>query len=216
MLKNAMMMLSFIWNLISNESLVRYFNELCLHIVHKLQEKLFRNMLHHYASWLLSVALRQLNWTNACRGRRQTYSTGAGTGDMTTVAMVAKTDNGTGEFKTVCCLLNNVNVNLIIDLRAKVSLINQVIYNKSFSNIKLERSNVRLTSYDGMDIESLECLYVLVQYKSNTLQKLCFHMLAEGQSIMGVDLFDALGFKVFNSVGKYIISDNDPDKRTTV
>ena len=66
------------------------------------------------------------------RGRRRTYCTGAGTGDMTMVAMVARTDNCTGEFKTVCCLLNNVNVNLMIDLGAIVSLINYVIYNKMF------------------------------------------------------------------------------------
>ena len=36
---------------------------------------------------------------------------------------------------------------------------------------------------------------------------------------MGLDLFDALNFKVFDSVGKYIAivgSDIDPDKRTTV
>ena len=36
------------------------------------------------------------------RGKRRTFSTGAGTGDMTTIAMVARTDNGTGEFKNVC------------------------------------------------------------------------------------------------------------------
>ena len=135
------------------------------------------------------------------------------------MAMVAKTDNGTGEFKTVCCLLNNVNVNLMIDLGAKVSLINYAIYNKCFSNIKLERSNVRLTSYDGTDIESLGCLYVSVQYESNTLPRFCFNVSAEGKSIMGVDLFDALGFNVLDSVGKYIAmvsSDVDPDKRTIV
>ena len=58
-----------------------------------------------------------------------------------------------------------------------------------------------------------------VQYESNTLPRFCFHVSAEGKSIMGVDLFDALGFKVFDSVGKYIAmvsSDVDPDKRTTV
>ena len=102
------------------------------------------------------------------RGRMRTNSTGAGTGDMTTVAMNAGTGYGTGEFKTVCCLLNNVN--LMIDLGAKATLINQAIYNKCFSNIKLERLNVRLTSYDGTGIESLGCLYVSVQYESNTVE----------------------------------------------
>ena len=63
------------------------------------------------------------------RGRRRTYSNGAGTGDMTTMAMVAMTDNDTGEFKTVCCLLNNVNFNLRIDLGAKVSLTMRFIIN---------------------------------------------------------------------------------------
>ena len=135
--------------------------------------------------------------------------------------MVARTDNGTGEFKTVGCLLNNVNVNvnLMIDLGAKVSLINYVIYNKCFSNIKLERSNVRLTSYDGTDIESLGCLYMSVQYESNSLPRFCVHASVEGKSIIGVDLFDALRFKAFDSVGKYITmvsSDVDPDKRATV
>ena len=46
---------------------------------------------------------------------------------MTTVAMVTRIDNSTSEFKTVCCLLNNVNVNLMIDLGAKVLSINYAI-----------------------------------------------------------------------------------------
>ena len=79
------------------------------------------------------------------------------------VAMVARTNNGTGEFKTICCLLNNVNANLMIDLGAKASLINYAIYNKCFSSIKQERSNVCRTSYDGTDIESLGFLFVSVQ-----------------------------------------------------
>ena len=56
------------------------------------------------------------------------------------MVMVAGTgSNGNGEFKTAFCLLSNVGVNLMIDLGAKVSLINHAIYNKRFNNIKLKR-----------------------------------------------------------------------------
>ena len=73
----------------------------------------------------------------------------------------------------VYCLLNNVSANLMTDLGVKVPLINHAIY-KCFNNVKQERSNVRVTSYDGTDIESLGCLCVSVQRR-----KLCkdfFHV----------------------------------------
>ena len=55
--------------------------------------------------------------------------------------------------------------------------------------------------------------------RRSTLQRFCFHVSAGKKSIMGVYLFGALGFKVFDSLGKFnakMGSDIDPDKRTTV
>ena len=103
-----------------------------------------------------------------------------------------------GDLKSVCCLVNNVKVDLMIDLGAKVSLLSRPIYQQFFNNITLRAATLKLISYDGSDISSLGRMHCTVQYKDVVLPNFEFYVSASGRSVMGVDLFDALGFKVFD------------------
>ena len=109
--------------------------------------------------------------------------------DVKTVGMVS----ASGELKTVGCLLNGTRISLVIDLGAKVSLISNTVYNQFFSHIPLRKAQIKLVSYDGSDIEALGCIQCSVQYYSSTLPDFTFYV-TMGNSVMGVDLFDALGF----------------------
>jgi transposase InsO family protein len=111
--------------------------------------------------------------------------------NVKTVGMVS----ASGELKYVNCLLNGTRVKLVIDLGAKVSLISNSVYSQFFSHIQLRQAEIRLVSYDGSDIEALGCIRCSVQYYNTTLPNFTFHV-TMGNSVMGVDLFDALGFRV--------------------
>ena len=88
-----------------------------------------------------------------------------------------------------------MRISLVIDLGAKVSLISNTVYNQFFSHIPLRKAQIKLVSYDGSDIEALGCIQCKVQYYSSTLPDFTFYV-TMGNSVMGVDLFDALGFCV--------------------
>jgi hypothetical protein len=111
--------------------------------------------------------------------------------DVKTVGMVS----ASGELKSVDCLLNGTRVSLVIDLGAKVSLISNTVYNQYFSHIPLRKARIKLVSYDGSDIAALGCIQCSVQYYSSTLPDFTFYV-TMGNSVMGVDLFDALEFSV--------------------
>ena len=86
----------------------------------------------------------------------------------------------------------------MIDLGAKVSLISNTVYNQFFSHIPLRKAQIKLVSYDGSDIEALGYVWCKVQYYSSTLPDFTFYV-TMGNSVMGVDLSNALGFRVRDS-----------------
>lgn len=141
------------------------------------------------------------HFANVCRQSKGKKPRGQGhrrhrsnsTSDSTTVSMVF---HSTGELKTVCCVINNVKVSLTLDIGAKVSLLSRAVYDQHFSQVPLQTCPRRLQSYDGGDIVTVGCIRVTVQYADVTLPDFLFYVSASGMSVIGVDLFDALGFKV--------------------
>ena len=88
-----------------------------------------------------------------------------------------------------------MRISLVIDLGAKVSLFSNTMYNRFCSHILLRKAQVKLASYDGSDIVALGCIRCSVQYYSSTLPDFTFYV-TMGNSVMGLDIFDALGFRV--------------------
>ena len=111
--------------------------------------------------------------------------------DVKTVGMVS----AYGELKTVGCLPNGTQISLMIDLGAKVSFISNTVYNQFFSHIPLRKAQIKLGLHNGSDIAALGCIQCSVQYYSSTLPDFTFYVMM-GNSVMGVNLFDALGFRV--------------------
>ena len=103
--------------------------------------------------------------------------------------------SASGDLKTVGCLLNGTRISIAIDLGTKVSLISNTVYNQFFSDIPLRKAQIKLVSYDGSDIETPGCIRCGVQYYSFTLPNLKFYVMM-GNFVTGVDLFDALRFRV--------------------
>ena len=86
--------------------------------------------------------------------------------------------------------------NLVIDLGAKVAVLNNKTYLKLLSEKPLAKAEIRLVSFDGSGNELLERLLVPVKFRNGCLEAFPFYITASGVNIMGIDLFDALEFQV--------------------
>jgi transposase InsO family protein len=99
-----------------------------------------------------------------------------------------------GSFKRVTCRLADVQVSLIVDLGAKVSILARDIYERSsLSSFKLRPPDVMLRTYNGQPIECLGRVALPVSVGQVTIPQFIFYVTARGDSMMGVDLFDAIG-----------------------
>jgi len=98
-----------------------------------------------------------------------------------------------GRFKLVTCFVDNVPLELIVDTGAKVSILSKAHYTKHLRNHKLSKPAVSLKSFDGKPISCIGCCTVPVQLGDMLLPSFTFYVTELGESMMGVDLFDALG-----------------------
>jgi hypothetical protein len=99
-----------------------------------------------------------------------------------------------GSFKRVTCRLADVQVSLIVDLGAKVSILARDIYERSsLSSFKLRPPDVMLRTYNGQPIECLGRVALPVSVGQVSIPQFIFYVTARGDSMMGVDLFDAVG-----------------------
>jgi hypothetical protein len=102
-----------------------------------------------------------------------------------------------GEFKQVRCSIQNVNTELMLDLGAKVSILSSDFYQINLvSTVPLRKSSIVLRTYSGEPIPCMGRVFVTVQLGSKLLTQFPFHITERGSSMMGVDLFDALGGSV--------------------
>jgi hypothetical protein len=105
-----------------------------------------------------------------------------------------------GRAENVCCTVHHVELNLMLDLGAKMSLIisheTYEAYDRYFRDVQLREATLHLESYDGSDIAVLGRMSTSVQYDIVRLPEFEFYVSAHGAFNMGVNLFDALGFQV--------------------
>jgi hypothetical protein len=112
-----------------------------------------------------------------------------------TIAVVQTTK--AGEIKQVRCSVQNVKTVLMLDLGAKVSTLSSEFYHNNLeSTVPLRKSIVVLRTYSGEPIPCLGRVFVTVQLGSRLLIRFPFYVTERGSSMMGVNLFDALGGSV--------------------
>ena len=97
-----------------------------------------------------------------------------------------------GAFKSITCRINTRPVELLVDLGAKVSIINRQTLN-DLQLSKLEKSDTVLRAYGGQVIKCMGAVHASVQLNGHVIPRFKFYVTFEGPSIMGVDLFDVLG-----------------------
>lgn len=110
-----------------------------------------------------------------------------------------------GIFKQVSCKVGGEQINLILDLGAKVSIIEQMFYDRFLrTKFPLRSTVITLHTYNGEPIPCRGCFTAPVQVEDKHLRDACFFVTEQGQSLMGVDLFDALGGTVSIGSTKFI------------
>ena len=97
-----------------------------------------------------------------------------------------------GNSKRVNCFVDNVPLELIVDTGAKVSIISKTHYSKYLCDHKLSKPVLSLRNFDGKPITCLGCITVPVHLGDKLLPAFTFYVTEFGESMMGVDLFDAL------------------------
>ena len=103
--------------------------------------------------------------------------------------------NETG-YKSCQANVQHVELDLLIDLGAKVSIINKSAFNEHFSSQKLDSPCQRLVCYNSEEIKVLGVVRLSVQYQEQRVENLPFYLTLLGASLMGIDLFNRLGFQV--------------------
>jgi hypothetical protein len=102
-----------------------------------------------------------------------------------------------GAFKQVRCNLAHVPVDFILDLGAKVSIVSRAQYESSFQRSnRFQPSDVTLRTYNGQPIACLGRIKLPVSLGETHLSSFTFDVTVKGDSVMGVDLFDALSGSV--------------------
>ena len=116
--------------------------------------------------------------------------------ESVTVFSLRSETNETG-YKSCQVNVQDVELDLLIDLGAKVSGINESTFKEHFSSQKLDSPSQRLVCYNNEEIKVLGVVRLSVQYQEQRVESfpfLCY--LARSQSNMGIDLFNRLGFQV--------------------
>ena len=85
---------------------------------------------------------------------------------------------------------------MLVDSAAKVSLLNIGFFNSLQHKPHLSKSNLKLTTYTGFSVSVLGTAQLPVKYQSQEIQQFPFHVVRRGGNLMGIDLFDALGFNI--------------------
>ena len=109
------------------------------------------------------------------------------------VASVAVNDNTPGVFRHVDALIKGVPIRLLVDLGAKVSILNKSDYSRLQSSVRLFRPDTVLRAFGGTEIRCIGRIFVPIQVGDRSLPSFRFYITTDGLSVLGVDLFDAMG-----------------------
>ncbi|XP_030840818.1 uncharacterized protein K02A2.6-like [Strongylocentrotus purpuratus] len=110
-----------------------------------------------------------------------------------------------GQFKECEVQIAGTNLSLMIDVGAKVSILSDKLYHRHFSHCSLSSTSSKLIAYGEPPtlISVLGMVELPVGYKDVHLDSFTFYI-AKGESLMGVNLFDALGFQMNDHTGERI------------
>lgn len=93
--------------------------------------------------------------------------------------------------------VNNLKVFFEIDTGSGISAISDIFYQKHFSNFKKYEANLKLKSYNGLNIQTLGYILVDVSYDKITKKNLkCFIIKSGGPPLIGRDWLKELNISV--------------------
>jgi hypothetical protein len=121
---------------------------------------------------------------------------------LTVVSSVQSTSPGT--FKYVNCTLNGVATTLLLDLGAKVSIISNAFRLAHLSSVAMTPSPLTLGVYGGGSVSCIGRVQLTVQLVHRQPLLFSFEVSERGHSLMGVDLFDALGGAVLLGDDRFV------------
>ena len=101
-----------------------------------------------------------------------------------------------GILNYVRCSVAGHLTNMLVDSGAKVSLLNIGFFNSLQHKPHLSKSNLKLTTYTSSSVAVLRTTPLPVNYQSQEIEQFPFHVVRRGGNLMGIDLFDALGFNI--------------------
>ena len=99
-------------------------------------------------------------------------------------------------FKTCCLRLAQTPVTLVVDIGAKVSVLQEALYKQHFLDYPLQTADRKLVTYDNTEIPVKGIVRLPVSHESTHIEQFPFYVTARGSSLLGVDLFDRLGFEI--------------------
>lgn len=140
---------------------------------------------------------RRRRYHRSARTNKLDYDIDAAADGVNSVTIGSVQVGGQGDFKQVRCHLADVPVDFLLDLGAKVSILSRNQYESSLQQVsRLQPTDVTLRTYSGQPIACLGRVELPVSLGAAHLPSFKFYVTAKGESLMGVDLFDALGGSV--------------------
>lgn len=83
-----------------------------------------------------------------------------------------------------------------MDLGAQVSVLNVGLYKRLRAAARIEPTTRKLQAFGGTEIQTLGTVKLPVSWKNVELPSFEFFVVRRGNSLMGIDHFDAFGFRV--------------------
>ena len=107
-----------------------------------------------------------------------------------------KVENQSNKMSYLNCQVhvNGKPLFMIIDTGAAVSILNGKLYKRHFSEYKLKPATVNLVNYDHSTLEVQGCFNTSLKYNDKTVD--CNLYIANGPSLLGLDIFKALGLQI--------------------
>ena len=104
-----------------------------------------------------------------------------------------------GKLRTCSCHIEGVEMQFIVDLGDKVLVINQQTFQQKFKGLSLGPSTT-LSAYEGSIIPVLGQVTLSVSFAGRQSSPFSFYVTTKGANLMGVDLFDRLGFQIVDTM----------------
>lgn len=100
------------------------------------------------------------------------------------------------DFRKATVKINDRRIRLFIDLGAQVSVLHISVLKAMHTAGQIVPTTRKLHAYGGTEIDTLGTITLSVSYSHVELPAFEFFVVKQGNSLMGLNLFDALGFEV--------------------